>query len=89
MRRPRVRACEERFASRVLPLFKRKRTKVEEVVPELYLHGLALGAFERALQGLLVAERAFRRVRHPELMPKVSRGIKFVDGVEEKTRVAA
>ncbi len=38
---------------------------------------------------LLVAERAFRRVKYPELMPKVSRGITFVDGVEEKTRVAA
>ncbi len=37
----------------------------------------------------LVAERAFRRVKHPELMPQVSRGITFVDGVEEKTRVAA
>jgi len=38
---------------------------------------------------LLVAERAFRRVKDPELMPNVSRGITFVDGVEEKTRVAA
>ncbi len=37
----------------------------------------------------LVAERAFRRVKYPELMPKVSRGITFVDGVKEKTRVAA
>ena len=35
---------------------------------------------------LLVAEPAFRRVKHPELMPKVSGGITFVDGVEEKTR---
>ncbi len=38
---------------------------------------------------LLVAERAFRRVKHPELMPKVYGGVTFVDGVEEKTRVAA
>ena len=38
---------------------------------------------------LLVAERAFRRVKHPELMREVYRGRKFVDGVEEKTRVAA
>lgn len=37
----------------MLPLFKRKSTKVEEVVPELYLHGLARGDFERALQGFL------------------------------------
>lgn len=53
VRRPRVRDCEERFESRVLPLFKRKSTKVDEVVPELYLHGLAQGDFELALQGLL------------------------------------
>lgn len=53
VRRPRVRDCEERFASQVLPLFKRKSTKVEEAVPELYLHGLAHGDFELALQGLL------------------------------------
>ena len=56
VRRPRVRDCEERFASRLLPLFKRKSTKVEEVVPELYLHGLAQGDFELALQGLLGEE---------------------------------
>lgn len=56
VRRPRVRACEERFASQVLPLFKRKSTKIEEVVPELYLHGLAQGDFEVALQGLLGPE---------------------------------
>ncbi len=53
VRRPRVRDCEARFESRVLPLFKRKSTKVDDVVPELYLHGLAQGDFELALQGLL------------------------------------
>ncbi len=53
MRRPRVRACEERFENRVLPLFKRKSTKVDDVVSELYLHGLAQGDFELALRGLL------------------------------------
>lgn len=56
VRRPRVRDCEERFESRVLPLFKRKSTKVDDVVPELYLHGLAQGDFELALQGLLGQE---------------------------------
>ena len=53
VRRPRVRDCEERLENWVLPLFKRKSTKVEDVVPELYLHGLAQGDFELALQGLL------------------------------------
>ena len=38
---------------------------------------------------LLVAERTFRRVKRPELMPKVYAGKQFVDGVEERTRVAA
>ncbi len=38
---------------------------------------------------LLVAERTFRRVKHPDLMPEVYRGRKFVDGIQEKTRVAA
>ncbi len=53
MRRPRVRNREERFESRALPLLKRKSTKVEDVVPDLYLHGLAQGDFELALRGLL------------------------------------
>lgn len=53
VRRPRVRDCEARFASRVLPLFKRKSTAIDALVPELYLHGLAQGDFELALRGLL------------------------------------
>jgi putative transposase len=53
VKRPRVRECEERFVSRVLPLFKRKSRAVDHLLPELYLHGLAQGDFELALQGLL------------------------------------
>lgn len=53
VRRPRVRDCEARFASRVLPLFKRKSTAIDALVPELYLHGLAQGDFDLALRGLL------------------------------------
>ena len=41
VRRPRVRDVEERFESRVLPLFKRRTETVSELIPELYLHGLA------------------------------------------------
>ena len=53
IRRPRVRNLEERFASRVLPLFKRQTKQVRDLLPELYLHGLASGDFELALRGLL------------------------------------
>jgi transposase-like protein len=44
---------EERFESRVLPLFKRRTETVSELIPELYLHGLAHGDFDLALRGLL------------------------------------
>jgi transposase-like protein len=53
VRRPRVRGLEQRFKSRVLPLFKRRTQEVGALLPELYLHGLALGDFELALRGLL------------------------------------
>ena len=53
VRRPRVRDLEERFVSRLLPLFQRRTQEVSALLPELYLHGLALGDFELALRGLL------------------------------------
>jgi len=53
IRRPRVRGLEARFESRILPLFKKRSKAVSELLPELYLHGLALGDFELALRGLL------------------------------------
>jgi transposase-like protein len=53
LRRPRVRSLEERFESRILPLFKRRTEQVGHLLPELYLHGLAQGDFELALRGLL------------------------------------
>lgn len=56
VRRPRVRGVEERFESRVLPLFARRTAAVSEVLPQLYLHGLAAGDFELALRGLLGEE---------------------------------
>lgn len=51
--RPRVRDLEERFVSRLLPLFKRRTEELGALLPELYLHGLSLGDFELALRGLL------------------------------------
>ncbi len=53
VRRPRVRGLEERFESSVLPLFKRRTEQIGELLPQLYLHGLAQGDFELALRGLL------------------------------------
>jgi putative transposase len=53
VRRPRVRGLGERFISRVLPLFQRRTREVGELLPQLYLHGLALGDFDLALRGLL------------------------------------
>lgn len=53
VRRPRVRDVEERWESRVLPLFAKRSREVRELIPELYLHGLAQGDFDLALRGLL------------------------------------
>lgn len=53
VQRPRVRNLEERFISRVLPLFVRQTKEVTDLIPELYLHGLAQGDFDFALRGLL------------------------------------
>ncbi len=53
VRRPRLRGLAERFESRVLPLFQRRTQEVGRLLPELYLHGLALGDFTLALRGLL------------------------------------
>ena len=53
LKRPRVRGLEQRFESRLLPLFVRRTEAVSELLPQLYLHGLAQGDFELALRGLL------------------------------------
>ena len=51
--RPRVRGLEQRFESRVLPMFVRRTAEIDKLIPQLYLHGLALGDFDLALRGLL------------------------------------
>jgi len=51
--RPRVRGLTGRFQSRILPLFARRTRGVNELIPQLYLHGLAQGDFDLALRGLL------------------------------------
>jgi len=54
--RPRVRGLEELFESRILPLFARRTKGVNQLIPQLYLHGLAQGDFDLALRGLLGEE---------------------------------
>ena len=68
LRRPRVRGIEERFESRVLPLFARRTKELGALLPELYLHGLAEGDFELAMRGLLgegapLSKSSIRRLR--------------------------
>jgi len=68
LRRPRVRDLEERFESRVLPLFARRTKEIGALLPELYLHGLAEGDFELAFRGLLgegapLSKSSIRRLR--------------------------
>jgi putative transposase len=53
VRRPRIRDLEARFESQILPLFLRRTREITGLLPELYLHGLALGDFELAMRGLL------------------------------------
>ncbi len=53
IRAPRVREGRVRFKSQVLPSYQRQSQKVKELIPELYLHGLATGDFELALRGFL------------------------------------
>lgn len=46
----------QRFTSRILPPYLRRSTKVSELLPLLYLHGLSTGDFEEALRALLGPE---------------------------------
>ena len=52
--RPRVRGLEQRFESRVLPMFARRIAEINKLVPQLYFHGLALEGLRPG------AERSFR-----------------------------
>ena len=53
LRAPRVRDSLEPFDSQILRKYQRQSDSVKELIPELYLHGLATGDFELALRGLL------------------------------------
>lgn len=55
---PRVddRRSGRRFTSSILPPYRRRSPKVEEVLPVLYLRGLSTGDFKDALGALLGEE---------------------------------
>jgi len=50
---PRVRDTEASFTSQILPPYERSSAAIRELLPELYLQGLATGDFEPALRTLL------------------------------------
>jgi len=60
LRAPRVadRRPGERFTSKILPPYMRRSPRLEEVLPVLYLRGLATGHFSEALSALLGPEAA-------------------------------
>ncbi len=51
-----VRGLEQRFESRVLPMFARRTAEVNKLSPRLYLYGLALGDFDLAPREFLGEE---------------------------------
>jgi transposase-like protein len=53
VRAPRVRETPERFTSQVLRSYQKQSPQVKQLIPELYVQGLACGDFEPALRGLL------------------------------------
>ena len=63
LRRPRVRNTDERFKSRLLPLFVKRTAKVSDLIPQLYLHGLSEGTSAWRCEGCLARMRRCRRRR--------------------------
>ena len=71
VKRPRIRGLEERFESRILPLFQRRTPEVAQLLPELYLHGLSQGAISSWLCGACWAtERPCRPRPSPVCGPR-------------------
>ena len=87
--RPRGRDVEERFESRVLPLFARRTKEAAELVVQLYLHGLAEGDFELALRGLLgdgapLSKSTVRRLRERRSLAGRELVYAWADGIYVK-----
>ena len=53
IRAPRVRESRQPFKSQVLKSYQRQSDNLKAMIPDLYLHGLAMGDFELALRGFL------------------------------------
>lgn len=53
IRTPRIRDNDKPFHSRILRSYQRQSDGIKQLIPELYLHGLATGDFELAMRGLL------------------------------------
>lgn len=53
VKRPRLRDLEEKFESAIMPLYAKRSKEISNLLPELYLQGLAAGDFELALRGVL------------------------------------
>lgn len=63
--RPQVRGLEERFTSRILPLFARRTPEASALLPELYLHGLSEGDFDLALRNRPLPDGSRRVMASP------------------------
>lgn len=79
VKRPWMKDLEERFASRLLPLFKRRTEEVGAMLPELYLHGLSLGDFELALRGLLGDAAPLRAKLNCSAQDRVAASVRHVE----------
>lgn len=77
IRRPQARGTEEPFESAVLPFFKRRTKEVGNILPELYLHGLARGDFAIALRACGETARPFR---HPPLPASHKAAAEYAQG---------
>lgn len=67
VKRPRVRGLEERFESRLLPLFKRRTEEVAAMLPDLYLHEGGQRESRESWAGVL-RDLAARGLDAPHLM---------------------
>ena len=87
VRRPRVRNTAERFESQILPYFRRKSKQLGELLPDLYLHGLATGDFEQAMRGLLGAGAPLSRASIQRLKSTWHRGDRTLQEIASKHQV--
>ena len=63
VRRPQVERPEGTIREPTVPLFTRRNQEVRDLLPDLYLHGLASGDFELALREPGESRRRCRRAR--------------------------